>query len=57
MWSASRGRAGGANQAEAVPDLVEPGWHDVLPAKEVRAQGVAKAMVGEVPVVAIADGG
>ncbi len=49
-------QAGGANQAEAVPHLVEPGWHDVMPAKVVRAQRVAKAMIGEVPVVAIADG-
>lgn len=49
-------QAGGANQAEAVPHLVQPGWHDVLPAEEVRAQGVAKAMIGDVAVVAIADG-
>ena len=49
-------QAGGANQAEAVPHLVQPGWHDVLPAKEIRAEGVAKAMIGDVPVVAIADG-
>ena len=49
-------QAGGANQAEPVPHLVEPGWHDVLPAREVRAQRVAKALLGEVPVVAIADG-
>jgi nitrite reductase/ring-hydroxylating ferredoxin subunit/uncharacterized membrane protein len=49
-------QAAGANQAEPVPHLVEPGWHNVLPAKVVRAQGVTKAMIGEVPVVAIADG-
>jgi nitrite reductase/ring-hydroxylating ferredoxin subunit len=49
-------QAGGANQAEPVPHLVEPGWHDVLPAEVARAEGVVKAMVGEVPVVVIADG-
>jgi nitrite reductase/ring-hydroxylating ferredoxin subunit len=49
-------QAGGANQAEPVPHLVEPGWHDVLPAAEVRADGVVKAMVGEVPVVVITNG-
>jgi nitrite reductase/ring-hydroxylating ferredoxin subunit len=49
-------QAGGANQAEPVPHLVEPGWHDVLPAAEVRADGVVKAMVGEVPVVVMTDG-
>jgi nitrite reductase/ring-hydroxylating ferredoxin subunit len=49
-------QAGGANQAEAVPHLIEPGWHDVVPAEAVPAEGVVKAMVGEVPVVVIADG-
>lgn len=50
-------QAGGANQAEPVPHLVEPGWHDVMPAEEARAQRTAKAMIGDVPVVVIADGG
>jgi nitrite reductase/ring-hydroxylating ferredoxin subunit len=50
-------QAGGANHAEPVPHLIEPGWHDVLPAEAVRAEGVVRAMLGEVPVVVIADSG
>ena len=29
--------AGGANQAEPVPHLIEPGWHDLMPAAELAA--------------------
>jgi nitrite reductase/ring-hydroxylating ferredoxin subunit/uncharacterized membrane protein len=49
-------QAGGANQAEPVPHLIVPGWHDVVPAEAVRAEGMVQAKVGEVPVVVIADG-
>jgi nitrite reductase/ring-hydroxylating ferredoxin subunit len=47
-------QAGGANQAEPVPHLIEPGWHDVIPVKAARAEGVVKTMLGEVPVLVIA---
>jgi nitrite reductase/ring-hydroxylating ferredoxin subunit len=50
-------QAGGANHAEPVPHLIEPGWHDVMPAVAVRVEGAVRAMLGEVPVVVIADGG
>lgn len=48
--------AGGANQAESVPHLVEPGWHDLMPATELTGSGPVKRMLGEVPVVVIRDG-
>lgn len=47
--------AGGANQAEPVPHLVEPGWHDLMPAAEVPEGRPAKQMIGDVPVVVIRD--
>jgi nitrite reductase/ring-hydroxylating ferredoxin subunit len=51
-------QAGGVNHAEAVPHLVEPGWHDVgaissLPAE---ADGPARVLLGEVPLLIVADG-
>lgn len=49
--------AGGANQAEPVPHLVEPGWHDLMPAAELTGDGPVKRMLGDVPVVVIRDGG
>jgi nitrite reductase/ring-hydroxylating ferredoxin subunit/uncharacterized membrane protein len=48
--------AAGANQAEPVPHLVQPGWHDLMPAAELTGPGPVKRMVGEVPVVAIREG-
>ena len=48
--------AGGANQAEPVPHLVEPGWHDLMPAAELPDRSPVKRLVGEVPVVVIRDG-
>jgi nitrite reductase/ring-hydroxylating ferredoxin subunit len=45
--------AGGANHAEAVPHLIEPGWHWLMPEGELREDALVRAMVGEVPVVAI----
>jgi len=48
--------AGGANQAEPVPHLVEPGWHDLMPAAELTGTGPVKRMVGEIPVVVVRDG-
>jgi nitrite reductase/ring-hydroxylating ferredoxin subunit len=48
--------SGGANQAEPVPHLVEPGWHDLMPAAGLADGQPVKAMLGEVPVVVIRDG-
>ena len=48
--------AGGANQAEPVPHLVEPGWHDLMSAGELTDGGLVQHMLGEVPVVVIRDG-
>ncbi len=49
-------QAGGANHAEAVPHLVEPEWHDLMPADAVPASGLTRAMLGQVPVVVAPDG-
>jgi nitrite reductase/ring-hydroxylating ferredoxin subunit len=49
--------SGGANQAEPVPHLVQPGWHDLMPAAGLADAQPVKAMLGEVPVVVIRDGG
>ena len=48
--------SGGANQAESVPHLVQPGWHDLMPAAGLEDARPVKAMLGEVPVVVIRDG-
>ena len=47
--------AGGANQAEPVPHLVEPGWHDLMPASALADRSPVKQMLGDVPVVVIRD--
>jgi nitrite reductase/ring-hydroxylating ferredoxin subunit len=49
-------QAGGANHAEAVPHLVEPEWHDLMPARAIPASGLTRTMLGEVPVVVLPDG-
>jgi nitrite reductase/ring-hydroxylating ferredoxin subunit/uncharacterized membrane protein len=45
--------AGGANHAEAVPHLIEPGWHDLMAAADLPEGKPVRQMLGEVPVVAI----
>jgi nitrite reductase/ring-hydroxylating ferredoxin subunit len=49
--------AGGANHAEQVPHLVEPGWQHLMPASDLPEGTPARQMLGEVPVVAIRTGG
>jgi nitrite reductase/ring-hydroxylating ferredoxin subunit/uncharacterized membrane protein len=49
--------AGGANHAEAVPHLVEPGWHHLMTSAEAPEGKLVRHMLGEVPVVAIRTGG
>jgi nitrite reductase/ring-hydroxylating ferredoxin subunit len=48
-------QSGGANQAEPVPHLVQPGWHDLMPLDELDGTPV-KRLLGDVPVVVIRDG-
>jgi nitrite reductase/ring-hydroxylating ferredoxin subunit/uncharacterized membrane protein len=49
--------AGGANHAEEVPHLVEPGWHHLMLAVELPEGKPARQLLGEVPVVAVRAGG
>jgi hypothetical protein len=39
-------QSAGANQAEPVPHLVEPGWHDLMPLDELDGRRPAKQMLG-----------
>jgi nitrite reductase/ring-hydroxylating ferredoxin subunit len=45
--------AGGANHAEAVPHLVQPGWHHLMVEDDLPEGRPVRRMLGEVPVVAI----
>jgi nitrite reductase/ring-hydroxylating ferredoxin subunit len=49
--------AGGANHAEPVPHLIEPGWHDLMSAAELPDGRPVRKMLGEVPVVVVRQGG
>jgi len=49
-------QSAGANQAEPVPHLVEPGWHDLMPLDELDGRQPVKQMIGDVPVVVLRDG-
>jgi nitrite reductase/ring-hydroxylating ferredoxin subunit len=52
-------QSGGVNQAEPVPHLTEPGWHDLMPAAELARLPdgqPTKRMLGDMPVVVIRDG-
>jgi len=49
--------AGGANHAEEVPHLVEPGWHDLMAAADLPEGQPVRRQLGEVPVVAVRTGG
>jgi len=49
--------AAGANHAEAVPHLVEPGWHRLMAAAELPDDKPVRRMLGEVPVVVVRSGG
>jgi len=44
--------AGGANHAEQVPDLMEPGWQHLMLASDLPDGKPARLLLGEVPVVA-----
>jgi nitrite reductase/ring-hydroxylating ferredoxin subunit/uncharacterized membrane protein len=45
--------AGGANHAEQVPHLVEPGWHQLMASAELPEGKPVRQLLGEVPVVAV----
>jgi nitrite reductase/ring-hydroxylating ferredoxin subunit len=49
-------QAGGANHAEAVPHLIEPGWHAVAAIANLPDDGQARVLLGEVPLLIVADG-
>jgi nitrite reductase/ring-hydroxylating ferredoxin subunit len=48
--------AGGANHAEGVPHVVEPGWHDVMAAADLPDASPVRQMVGETPIVLVRAG-
>ena len=49
-------QAGGANHAEETPHLVPTGWQDLMPLADLTQGQPARAMLGEVPVLAVRDG-
>jgi nitrite reductase/ring-hydroxylating ferredoxin subunit len=49
--------AGGANHAEDVPHVLAPGWHYLMVAADLPEGKPVRQVVGEVPVVAVRDGG
>jgi nitrite reductase/ring-hydroxylating ferredoxin subunit len=48
--------AGGANHAEHVPHVIEPGWHHLAALADLPGGKPVRKMVGEVPVVAVRTG-
>ncbi len=48
--------AGGANHAEHVPHVIEPGWHHLAAPADLPEGKPVRKMVGEVPVVAVRTG-
>ena len=49
--------AGGANHAEPVPHLVEPGWYHLSAAADLPEGRPVRHMLGEIPVVAVRANG
>ncbi|WP_069174076.1 Rieske 2Fe-2S domain-containing protein [Streptomyces griseus] len=50
-------QASGANHAEAVPDLVEPGWHEIGPVADLPVGEAVRRNVGTLPVVVVRESG
>ena len=48
--------AGGANHAEAVPHIVEPGWRNVMPAADLPDGRPVRKMLGETPIALVRSG-
>jgi nitrite reductase/ring-hydroxylating ferredoxin subunit len=49
-------QSAGANHAEAVPHLTQPGWHDLLPIAGLKDREPVKWPLGDVPLVVVRDG-
>jgi nitrite reductase/ring-hydroxylating ferredoxin subunit len=49
-------QAAGANHAEAVPHLVQPGWHELMPIDELPDGRPVRTMLGEVPLLVVRTG-
>lgn len=49
-------QAGGANHAESVPHLVDPGWHEIADLADLPDGKPARRMLGEVPLVLVRSG-
>jgi nitrite reductase/ring-hydroxylating ferredoxin subunit len=49
--------AGGANHSEAVPHLVDPGWHYLATMEELPEGKPVRRLLGDVPVVAVRSEG
>ncbi|GLY83146.1 Rieske (2Fe-2S) protein [Actinoallomurus iriomotensis] len=50
-------QAGGANHAESVPHLVEPGWHELGRVDDLPDGSPVRRMLGEVPLLVVRRGG
>jgi nitrite reductase/ring-hydroxylating ferredoxin subunit len=50
-------QAGGVNHAEAVPHLIEPGWHELAALEEFPDGRPARRLLGEVPLLVVRRGG
>lgn len=48
--------AGGANHAEAVPHIVEPGWHNLMPAADLPDGRPVRKILGETPIALVRSG-
>jgi nitrite reductase/ring-hydroxylating ferredoxin subunit len=49
-------QAGGANHAESVPHLVEPGWHDLAALDDLPDGRPVRRLLGEVPLLVVREG-
>lgn len=49
-------QAGGANHAEAVPHLVEPGWHELSAIDELPEGRPVRVPLGEIPLLVVRQG-
>jgi nitrite reductase/ring-hydroxylating ferredoxin subunit len=49
-------QAGGANHAEPVPHLVDPGWHELMAVRDLQESRPVRKLLGEVPVLVVRQG-
>lgn len=50
-------QAGGANHAESIPHLVEPGWHELAAIEDLPEGRPVRRLLGEVPLLVVREGG